>query len=100
MIGFMNEGDEYRNIVRSRSELGPVVFLELVEYLAHVVECSGNGVDSCEEEGVTTNCYFDSFFEVLVAANHVVDVLDVDSPPKVDIGIDVWMCVVQSTPDG
>ncbi len=56
-------------------------------------------MNSCEKMGVATHCDPDSFFWVLIVTDHIVDVLDVDSSPKVEVGIDVRVCVSQSTPN-
>lgn len=56
-------------------------------------------MNSCEEMGIATHCDPDSFFWVLVVTDHIVDVLDVDSSPKVEVGIDVRVFVSQSIPN-
>lgn len=96
----MNKWDEDRDIIRSRGELRPVMFLKLVEYLAHEIKSGGNGMNSCEEMGIATHCDPDSFFWVLIVTDHIVHVLDVDPSPKVQVGIDVRVCVSQPTPNG
>ena len=69
------------------------MFLKFVEYFAHEIKSGGDGMNSCEEMGIGTHGDPDSFFRVSVVADHVVDVLDVDSSPKLQVGIDVWLCV-------
>lgn len=57
-------------------------------------------MDSRETKSLISNCYLDSFLGVRLVIDYVIDVLDVDSFPEVNVGVGVCIGVISSIPYG